>query len=70
MRDEEDIMDYYREFLELANPLQVTQQLSDEDRNARGLLEPRPPPGAIFPRLKPGQGGAQPTGTNAPHAKL
>ena len=24
----------------------------------RGLLEPRPPPGAVFPRLKPGQGEA------------
>ena len=35
MRNEEDVMDYYREFLELANPLQVTQQLSDEDRNAK-----------------------------------
>jgi len=23
-----------------------------------GLLEPRPPPGAVFPRLKPGQGEA------------
>jgi len=31
-----------------------------------GLLEPRPPPGAIFPRLKPGQGEVQTTGTNAP----
>jgi len=32
-----------------------------------GLLEPRPPPGAIFPWLKPGQGEAQATCTNAPH---
>ena len=32
-----------------------------------GLLEPRPPPGAIFPRLKPGRGEAQATGTMSPH---
>ena len=31
-----------------------------------GLLEPRPPPGAVFPRLKPGQGVAKASGTNAP----
>ena len=35
MGDEEDVMDYYWEFLELANPLQAAQQLSDEDRNAK-----------------------------------
>jgi len=35
MDDEEDVMDYYREFLELTNPLQAAQQLSDEDRNAK-----------------------------------
>ena len=35
MRNEEDVMDYYQEFLELANPLQVAQQLSDKDRNAK-----------------------------------
>ena len=31
-----------------------------------GLLEPRPPPGAVFPWLKPGQGVAKATCTNAP----
>jgi hypothetical protein len=32
-----------------------------------GLLEPRPPPGMFFPRLKPGQGEAMATDTNVPH---
>ena len=35
MGDEEEVMDYYREFLELTNPLQAVQQLSNEDRNAK-----------------------------------
>jgi hypothetical protein len=35
MGDEEDVMDYYWEFLELTNPLQATQLLSDEDCNTK-----------------------------------
>jgi len=33
--DEEDVMDYYREFLELTNPLCTAQQLSEEDRDTK-----------------------------------
>jgi len=35
MTDKEDVMDYYREFLELTNPLRTVQQLSEEDRDAK-----------------------------------
>jgi len=35
MTNEEDVMDYYREFLELTNPLCTAQQLSKEDRDAK-----------------------------------
>ena len=36
----------------------ITSLLQGQVRSFRGLLEPRPPPGAVFPRLKPGQGEA------------
>jgi len=35
MTNEEDVMDYYQEFLELTNPLRMAQQLSEEDRDAK-----------------------------------
>ena len=36
----------------------VASEETERKRWRRGLLEPRPPPGAVFPRLKPGQGEA------------
>jgi hypothetical protein len=35
MRDEEDVLQYYRQFLEHSNPLHVAQTLSEEDHNAK-----------------------------------
>ena len=35
MSNEEDVMDHYREFMELSSPLTTARQLSDEDRNAK-----------------------------------
>src|SRR6266850_1211933 len=35
MRDEEDVMRYYRQFLKLTNPLRTTGSLSDESRNTK-----------------------------------
>jgi len=37
---------------------QAGEWASNQMATAGGLLEPRPPPGAVFPRLKPGQGEA------------
>jgi hypothetical protein len=34
MRGEEDVLQYYRRFLEYSNPLRTAQTLSEEDRNA------------------------------------
>jgi len=34
MRDEEDVLQYYRRFLEYSNPLCAARTLSDKDRNA------------------------------------
>ncbi|KAH9080608.1 hypothetical protein EDB83DRAFT_998541 [Lactarius deliciosus] len=33
MRDEDDVMDYYRDFLALSNPLYNNQRISDEERS-------------------------------------
>ena len=35
MSNEEDVMDHYREFMELSSPLTTVRQLSDEDRDAK-----------------------------------
>jgi len=34
MRDEKDVLDYYRRFLAISNPLRTTNLISDDERNA------------------------------------
>jgi hypothetical protein len=42
MRDEDDVMQYYRRFLTIGNPLHLAKHISDEDYSAE-----------FFPRVSP-----------------
>ena len=55
-----------RQSSRVRKPSQYVRKLTSGEGTAGGLLEPRPPSGVDFPRLKPGQGEAMATGTNAP----